>query len=234
MNRPYANRPYAAIRTLNLGIRKMPYDRTKHHRRSIRLPGYDYTSPGAYFVTLCVERGQCLLGQVVDGEMRLNEWGQVASHYWKRIPLHSDHVQLDAWVVMPNHMHGIIVISGRGGASLASASSTGNLTTGETPLSAPGAPGDAPPLRQPALQSGSLGAIIGNYKSVSTRRINRLRGTPGTPFWQRNYWEHIIRHDQSLDRIREYIGDNPARWLEDQLHPDAPPNQFNQWVPLGS
>ena len=216
----------------------MPYDRTKHHRRSIRLPGYDYTSPGAYFVTLCVQRGQCLLGQVVDGEMQPSQFGQVAGHYWKRIPLHSAHIKLDAWVVMPNHLHGIIVISGSGGASLASASSTGNLTTEETPLSDPGAPGDAPPLRQPALQSGlqagSLGAIIGNYKSVSTRRLNRLRGTPGTPFWQRNYWEHVIRYDQSLDRIREYIGDNPARWPEDQLHPGAPPNQFNQWLPLGS
>jgi len=67
------------------------------------------------------------------------------------------------------------------------------------------------PLRQPGLQAGSLGAIIGNYKSVSTRRINRLWGTPGVPFWQRSYWEQTIRYDQSLDRIREYIGDNPAR-----------------------
>ena len=207
----------------------MPYDRNKHHRRSIRLPDHDYTSPGAYFVTICVQDGECLLGQIIDGEMQLNEWGQVASHYWKRIPHHSDHVQLDAWIVMPNHLHGVIVIAGRGEASPAGASSTGVMTSGAADSQASVAARDASPL-----QSGSLGAIIGNYKSVSTRRINRLRGTPGTPFWQRNYWEHIIRHDQSLDRIREYIGDNPARWLEDQLHPDAPPNQFNQWVPLGS
>jgi REP element-mobilizing transposase RayT len=207
----------------------VPYDATKHHRQSIRLPGYDYTSPGAYFVTICLQRGECLLGQVVDGEMHLNEWEQVASHYWKRIPHHFHHVQLDAWVVMPNHLHGIIVISGRGGASLASASSTGNLTTGETGLSAPVAAGDTPPLRQPGLPPGSLGAIVGNYKSVSTRRINHLRDIPGIRFWQRNYGEHIIRDERSRNRIREYIETNPARWPEDQLHPDAPPNQFNQW-----
>ena len=204
----------------------MPYDRNKHHRRSIRLPGYDYTSPGACFVTLCVQRGECLLGQVVDGEMRLNEWGQVASHYWKRIPEHFDHVQLDAWVVMPNHLHVIIVIVGRGEASPASAWSTGDMTPGAGASQDKEVARDASPL-----QSGSLGAITGNDKSVSTRRINRLRDTPGVSFWQRNYWEHIIRNEQSLNRIREYIGDNPARWPEDQLHPDALPHQFNQWQP---
>jgi putative transposase len=101
-------------------------------------------------------------------------------------------------------------------------------------------PGEADPqdresrLDASPLQSGSLGAIIGNYKSVSTRRINRVRGTPGIRFWQRNYWEHIIRDEQSLSRIREYIQSNPARWVEDQLHPDAPPNAFNRWQPAES
>ena len=88
----------------------MPYDKRKHHRRSIRLPGYDYTSPGAYFVTICVHGGECLLGQIVDGEMRLSRFGQVAGQYWKRIPNHVAQVELDEWVVMPNHIHGIIII----------------------------------------------------------------------------------------------------------------------------
>lgn len=196
----------------------MPYNKRKHHRRSIRLPGHDYTSPGAYFVTICVHGGQCLLGDIVDGEMHMSQFGQVVSHYWKRIPSHVAHVELDEWVIMPNHMHGIIVITGRGGASPVGTSSTGALTTGETQLSDPGTPRDAPPLRQPAVQPGSLGAIVGNYKSVTTRRINRLRGTSGAPFWQRNYWEQIIRNDASLDRIRAYIRSNPAHWIEDRLH----------------
>ena len=184
------------------------------------MPGYDYTLPGTYFVTIRVHDGECLLGQIGDGEMHLSRFGQVAGHYWKRIPDHAAYVNLDQWVIMPNHIHGIVVISGRGWASLEDTSSTGALTTAETQLSDPGAPRDAPPLRQPRLQARSLGAIVGNYKSVTTRRINRLSGTPGIPFWQRNYWEHIIRNDASLERIRAYIQDNPSRWVEDRLHPD--------------
>ena len=76
-----------------------------------------------------------------------------------------------------------------------------------------------------------LGRLVGAFKTVSTKHINRLCGTPGVPFWQRNYWEHVIRNEDSLNRIREYIQNNPARWAEDQLHPDAPPNPFNQWQP---
>ena len=125
--------------------------------------------------------------------MRLSEWGQVASRYWKRIPAHVAHVELDEWVVMPNHIHGIVVITGRGQASPGSASSTGNLTTGGTRLPGQGSARDAWPLLQPVLQPGSLGAIVGNYKSVTTGRVNRLRGMPGTPFWQRYYWTEVSR-----------------------------------------
>jgi putative transposase len=206
----------------------MEYDAAKHHRRSIRLPGYNYASPGAYFVTICVHGGECLLGDVVDGEMRLNEWGKTASGYWLRIPDHFDHVQLDEWVVMPNHLHGIVLIVGRGEASPATTSVSDDPTPGEADPQDRESNMDASPL-----QPGSLGATIGNYKSVSTRRINRVRGTPGTRFWQRNYWEHIIRDERSLNRIREYIQNNPARWAEDQLHPDAPPNAFNRWQSSG-
>lgn len=205
----------------------MPYDRDKHHRRSIRLPDHDYGSPGAYFVTICVQGGECLLGEVVDGEMRLNEWGQIASHYWNRIPKHFGHVRLDGWVVMPNHMHGIVVIVGRGEASPARTSSIGNLTYGAAHSQDKDSERDASPL----LQTGSLGAIVGSFKSVTTRRINRLRRMPGTPFWQRNYWEHIIRNEQSLQQIREYIQNNPARWFEDHLHPEARSNRFSRWQP---
>lgn len=204
----------------------MPYDATEHHRRTIRLPGYDYRSPGAYFVTICVQGGECLLGEIADGEMQLSEWGRVARHYWMRIPNHFAHVRLDAWVVMPNHLHSILVIAGRVKASPATASSRDNLISTATDSSDKEAATDASPL-----QPGSLGAIVGNYKSVSTRRINRMRGMPGTRFWQRNYWEHIIRDERSLNRIREYIQNNRARWAEDQLHPDAPPNRFNRWQP---
>ena len=120
--------------------------------------------------------------------MRLSEFGQAVSHYWTRIPAHVAHVELDERVVMPNHVHGIIVIAGRGEASPASASSTGNLTTARLPDDeAAGILRHNEPARDPCATS----------LSVTTRRINRLRGMPGTPFWQRNYWEHIIRNDAS-------------------------------------
>jgi REP element-mobilizing transposase RayT len=194
----------------------MPYDKRKHHRRSIRLPDHDYTSPGAYFVTIRVRGGECLLGEVVDDDMQLNEWGEVAQDCWQAIPEHFDHVEPDAFVIMPNHVHGIVVITHR--------------------VASVGAEHAAPlPARrsQPRtkVEHGSLGAIVRSYKSAVTRRINQLRAMPGTPFWQRNYWEHIIRTRASLNRIRRYIETNPARWAEDQLHPDAPPNRFNQWPP---
>jgi REP element-mobilizing transposase RayT len=201
------------------------YDPAKHHRRSIRLPGYDYTSPGAYFVTICVRHGECLLGEVVDGVMRLSDWGRVVQHYWQRIPIHFPHAELDRWVVMPNHLHGVLVMVRRGEASLSDPSPSQSLPSkARAPSEEPRA-GDASPLLRP----GSLGATIGNFKSVTTRRINRMRKTPGIPFWHRNYWEHIIRNEASLNRIREYIDTNPARWTEDQLHPEAAPNPFNRW-----
>jgi REP element-mobilizing transposase RayT len=197
---------------------KLPYDATKHHRRSIRLPDYDYTSPGTYFVTICVQGGECLLGQIVDGEMQLNERGQIAAASWEWLGAQYPYVSLDAWVIMPNHMHGIIVVQDDD----APTTCRGGSRTAPTRT----APADATPTeRKP------LGRLVGAFKTVSTKRINQLRDTPGVPFWQRNYWEHISRNGQSLNRIREYIDNNPARWPEDQLHPDALPNQFNQWQP---
>ncbi|MGD9145376.1 MAG: transposase [Anaerolineae bacterium] len=190
----------------------MPYDPKKHHRRSIRLPGYDYTSVGAYFVTICVHGGRCLLGDVIDDDMQLNAWGQIASDCWQEIPEHFDQVDPDEFVVMPNHVHGIIAITDLVGAQQCCA------------------PTEPPPQTHTNVMAGSLGAIIRSYKSAVTKQINLLRDTPGAQFWQRNYWEHVIRDEQSLNRIREYIQNNPANWVEDQLHPDAPPNPFNQWI----
>jgi putative transposase len=195
----------------------MTTNRAKHHRRSIRLPAYDYASPGAYFVTICVRGGECLLGEVVDGEMRLNDWGRIASECWQAIPDHFDHIEPDAFVIMPNYVHGIIAIADTVGAQHA----------------APLPPPDPAPLRllRTNVSGRSVGAIVRSYKSAVTKRINQLRDIPGVPFWQRNYWEHVVRNEASLNRIREYIENNPACWAQDQLHPDAPPNPFNQWQP---
>jgi putative transposase len=193
------------------------YDPQRHHRRSIRLKGYDYAQPGAYFVTICVQGGECVLGQVVNGEMELSEWGQIAAESWGWLAERYPYVTVDAWVVMPNHTHAIITIHddpGRGGSRPA--------PTGTAPT------GMAPTIGNTTVKRKPLGRLIGAFKTVSTKQINLSRDTPGARFWQRNYWEHIIRDEKSYQRIYRYIQHNPAGWKDDQLHPDAPPNPFNR------
>jgi REP element-mobilizing transposase RayT len=217
----------------------MGYDPQRHHRRSIRLKGYDYTALGAYFVTICTQDRVHMFGEVVDGDMRLNPYGRVVDTYWSRVPRHFPHVTLDAWVVMPNHVHGIIVINdapsrvdercrGRGEAIPEPRSATVHDSESPSSVISVGHTGIASPLRPHGAPSGSLGAIVGNFKSITTRRINRMKHTPGGRVWQRNYWERIIRDEGAYQRIQRYIENNPALWEEDQLHPDAPPNPFNQ------
>jgi REP element-mobilizing transposase RayT len=205
------------------------FDAKRHHRRSIRLRGYDYRQAGSYFVTICTHQRELLFEHPV---LR-----RVAETLWQRIPRHFPYVRLDEWVVMPNHIHGIVVIledQRRGEASPGTGSHTEQLPAGETGLADQVAYGDASPLpRRPSgVPSGSLGAIIGNFKSVTARRINRLRHTPGAPVWQRNYYEHIVRDERALNAIRQYIADNPARWAWDTYNPtaDGPdPHAANLW-----
>ncbi len=166
----------------------MTYDPTKHHRRSTRLPAYDYAQAGAYFVTVvCKDRSLLLEDdrfRTVIGEA----WLWLADQY--------EFVQLDQYVVMPNHLHGIIVIRddrSRGGSRTAPTSNT----SGRKPL----------------------GRLIGAFKTVSTKRINEIRVTAGLPVWQRNYYERVIRDEEELSRIRQYIIDNPTHWAEDPENP---------------
>jgi REP element-mobilizing transposase RayT len=188
----------------------MRYDPDKHHRRSIRLKGHDYSQPGAYFVTIRTLERACLFGHVVNGEMRLNDAGEIARRGWEDIPRHFPLVELDAFVIMPNHVHGIIVIQGRGEAS-----AIPPHVSEEQPRS------DASPLQQRpnGTQPGSLSAIVQNFKSISTRIMNAARGMLRAPVWQRNYYEHVVRNDEELKAIREYILRNPARWDEDENNP---------------
>ncbi|MCL6641864.1 MAG: transposase [Candidatus Bipolaricaulota bacterium] len=192
----------------------MRFDAERHHRRNIRLKGYDYSQPGAYFITICTRERLCLFGEVVDGEMQLNEYGHIALECWKEIPLHFPQAELDAFVVMPNHVHGIIVII--------------DVDVGATHASPLPLSSDARP-RGPQRQS--VSSIVGSFKSAATKHINEYRGTPGAPVWQRNYYEHIIRNDESLHRIREYIETNPARWALDRenLYREGV-DPFDEWM----
>jgi putative transposase len=212
------------------------YNPQIHHRRSIRLKGYDYTQCGAYFVTICTQGHVCLFGDVVDGKVVLNPFGRVVATYWERIPRHFPRVQLGSWVVMPNHIHGIIIITDdddacRGEAfpqSPVTANGVANAHAPDHTRSGGECLAPTPGQLPNGAPSGSVGAIVGNVKSTITRRINQMRHTPGAAVWQRNYWEHIILSPEAHARIEDYILLNPARWHADDLHPDTPPNPFNQ------
>ncbi len=250
----------------------MKYDPHKHHRRSIRLPEYDYSQAGAYFVTICAWGREPLFGEICEGEMRLSAAGLIVEAEWKRLAHQFANVYLDAFVVMPNHVHGIIVIHGPVGATRPSpiethpgtesvsndalAGMAGSPLQNDTHSGMVGATRHLPadthsgiepmpndvlpgpggsPLRprggSPMPKGpgeGSLGAMIGQFKSRATKRIWSLPEYDHVPIWQRNYYEHIIRNDAEWQRIYEYIQNNPLRWEKDQLHPNAPNNPFNQ------
>ena len=213
----------------------MTYDPHKHHRRSIRLPGYDYTQPGAYFVTIVTHDRECLFGEVVDGQMRLNPFGEIVREEWFRTAVVRPYVMLapDEFVVMPNHIHGIIWIVGAGDRGHGDDGGDVDVFVGAQRRCAPTPPTPPPPtphtVRRPVggatptnVVPGSLGAIVRAIKSATTKRINALRGTPAAPVWGRNYYEHIIRYETSLNRIRRYIAANPSQWAEDHEHPRHP------------
>jgi len=185
----------------------MPYDPNRHHRRSIRLKGYDYSQAGAYFITLCTQDRACLFGKVVNGEMRLNDAGRMVLAEWNRLPERFPHLVLDAFVVMPNHVHGILVITDPAPTAGATLGATVGATVGATLVVAPTAP--------------TVGNIIGAFKSrVTVEYIRGVKTSGWPPFrgrlWQRNYYEHIIRNERALNAIRQYIMENPRRWHMDR------------------
>jgi len=175
---------------------------TPRRRSSLRLRGFDYATPGAYFVTVCTWRRSCLLGDVVDGVVRLSPLGVIVTDCWKGISEHFPYAAVDVSIVMPNHMHGILFLHGE--RLLAG-------TAGAT---------HASPLHIPDTTSGqalsSLSAVVGSYKAGVARLVNQHRGTAGAPVWQRGFYEHVVRDEADLDRIRHYIERNPLRWAEDE------------------
>lgn len=166
-------------------------------RRSIRLRGFDYALDGAYFVTVCVAGRKRILGRIRNGTAILSEAGHLVVTAWERLPLHYPHVRLDAFVVMPNHVHGIVVLDGVVGTGRAAIPTSGGV----------------PDPRRHALPE-----IVRAFKAFSARAINLRRGTPGTPVWQRNYYERILRDERALAAVRRYIRENPAKWGDDRFH----------------
>jgi putative transposase len=223
-------------------------DTERHHRRRLRLKGYDYAQDGAYYVTICAQHRLCLFGDIVDGTIRLNAAGSAVQVAWNELPRRFAHLRLDAFVVMPNHVHGIAAFVGAGLAlpgEKGAASSTptqGDVVDGVTGgtrtmgNAGNGAAGSAPTLGHtgkgaasstPTRDDGddgvagsarTLGDVIRAFKSLSAIHVNRLLMRYG-PLWQRNYYEHIIRDEGELNRIRDYITHNPLQWELDRENP---------------
>jgi REP element-mobilizing transposase RayT len=173
------------------------------------LRGYDYALPGAYFVTICAYNRECLFGLVLGSSVRLNEFGHIVEAEWLNTSLVRPLVEVDQFIVMPNHLHGIVVIHEE---------VSSNPSVGATRRVAPTRV--APTVHPIGPAPGSLGAIVGQFKSVVTKRINALRGTPGASVWQRNYYEHVIRSEYDMNRVREYIANNPIKWDSDRNNPE--------------
>ena len=179
----------------------MKYSPDIHHRRSIRLKGYDYSQAGLYFITICTQNRLCLFGKIVDDGRGtticvLNEYGGIAQKEWIQTSKMRPNIRLDVFVIMPNHMHGIIEITdGRG-----------------TMHRAPTVEQFGKPT------SNTIPTIIRGYKSSVTKQINILRNQHSVPVWQRNYYEHIIRNEKSYDQISEYIQTNPLKWQDDKYY----------------
>jgi REP element-mobilizing transposase RayT len=172
------------------------------------LKGYDYSQAGMYFVTICVKKHICLFGKITNGKMMLNEYGQIAYNEWAKTSEIRPNVQLDAFIIMPNHIHGIIVITendggGRGVLHTPHASHLPNIIGCECNS----------PLRSP---SNTIGAMVRGYKSAVTKQLNQLGFIDS--IWQRSYWEHVIRNQQSHQRIANYVFNNPANWENDELY----------------
>ena len=183
----------------------------KLHRRSIRLKAYDYAQPGAYFVTMVSHAREPIFGQIADCEMHLNAFGRIAAQQWLQLPARFACLQLGAFVIMPNHVHGILVLQdGRG-----TATNHNDLDEGSS-------------RRAPTEEFGkplphSIPTIVRSYKSAVAYRIHLVRGAAKTVVWQRNYYEHIIRDEKDWDRIHTYIESNPFTWAEDEENPDICP-----------
>lgn len=179
----------------------------QNRRRTMRLVGYNYSALGSYFVTICTHQRKCLFGEIVEGKMRVNSYGQIVKGCWEAIPKHFPHANLQNFVVMPNHVHGVVMIE-------ASATEIDRHHAQEKLGN--------------MMKPGTLSTIVRSFKSVTTKQINILRDSKGSSVWQRNYYDHIIRDERSFVYIQNYITNNPSTWQQDQLRPKNAPSPKNK------
>ncbi len=205
-------------------------------RRSIRLRDYDYTQAGAYFLTICTYERSSWFGYIENDAMILNEFGEIVREEWLLSADIRSEIELGDYVIMPNHLHGIVWIIANEDRDVGATNPVG--ATGRSPLRTYAsaqipiqathsvrATGRSPVRTRASapIPTGpppkSIGAFVAGFKSAATKRINQIRQTPGVPVWQRNYYEHVIRNEADYQRIADYIDQNPQRWAMDSLNP---------------
>ena len=192
------------------------FDPQKHHRRSIRLQGYDYAGAGGYFVTIVAWHRECLFGEVVNAEMVLNKFGKIVEWEWLELPKRLSYVELGAYMVMPNHFHGILFFHKYVGATRQGLTRSW-LNTIPSQINTKESADGSPLPRGP--KPASLGAILAQFKSRVTKRLWKFPELKETPIWQRNYYEHILRNEIDLRNKTEYIEANPLLWEQDNENP---------------
>ena len=221
-----------ALSTMIAQESEVPYDPDQHQRRSIRLRAYDYASAGAYFVTICTQGHVARFGEIIDGEMRLNDAGRMVQTVWESIPSRFPDIASDVYVIMPNHFHAIVVINPPDAAPVGAPGGTPHVgafsADGSNAANCGERVGTSPTPTTTVATGPALGDVIGAFKSITTREYAaavRSRGWPrfDQRLWQRNYWEHIIRTLESRAGIAEYITGNPATWGSDRLNPEVTP-----------
>lgn len=190
----------------------MSYDPQQHHRRSIRLASYDYATNGAYFVTLVTANRAQSLGTVIEQAVELSATGMIVDSCWQAIPTHFPHITLDASVVMPNHLHGILFFDDSRFKD--HVQDTADRRVGARYI----VPTDQTSRQFGKSRAGDLATVIRTFKAAVTRELNANSSSVDGSLWQRNYYEKIIRNERMLNAIREYIIGNPANWQQDEYH----------------
>jgi putative transposase len=185
------------------------------NRKSIRWRGYDYSSAGIYFVTICAFERRSIFGSISSGVINPSLIGRIVSEHWFDLPKHFVGLELDAFVVMPNHIHGILLLNSLKSSVI------------EKPASGDAVVGAGP---RPARRRPKLPDIIGEFKRFSALKINSTRGITGQPVWQRNYFERVVRDGKEMEKVQRYIGENPMRWEFDRENPEAvKPERLEIW-----
>jgi len=186
----------------------------KYRIPSARCPNWDYSSNGAYFITICTDKRILFFGSIKNKKLKLFEAGQIAERLWAEIPLHHPYIQLDAFVVMPNHVHGILIINTANQSDYKEITSNADVKPPEEISNDKNATDF---MSNISPKSGSLGSVIRSYKSACSNQINKMN--PALNFkWQARFHDHIIRDDESFCRIRQYIINNPSKWNDDIFH----------------